>query len=585
MRLNHSKFRFSARTWVVFSLALITGILIAWHSFFLRHSKMVPDYGGIFTESTIGTLRNLSPLASDSTLFDRDIQELIFAGLLRYNPVSGQIEGGLADVRISEDSRTYILTLKDSAQFQNGDPVTTNDVLFTFEKVIQNPHFTNTVLRDAFEYISIDIIDNRTISFALPEQNVFFLSLLTTPILSEKEYKNALIEEITDPDLPANKRPLGAGPYKLKNIVPSDDGSFRVFLEKNKFFYAGEPYVNQIVFYVYPTFEHLNIAHPWSTMFSKIPFAWVETFAKKLFDEFQLGTEYQKREYILPRFTALFFNLDSPRTSSPSLRRALKDSLDKAKILEQESGWNQVDSFFFFEGIESWHNVDYGEANRLLRDGGFPYNEKLEIRTNSKNGAPLTINMITSIAPPVYSRFAQNIARNWEKKLDLHVNLRVLEPSEFQEALEKRDYDVVLFGQNFSQNFDSLSTWHSSQSGKFNLSNLTNEDIDFLIDEVRFSGAQSDLFALSDKLDEILPAVILATPKYNVLFSNELKGFSETFGKVRSHADRFAGVEKWYFFEKRDWDFPAGKSKIWGFVKWLVGLDSPVPLPPADAKN
>ncbi len=558
---------------------LASGILlllifwITWHQFFLSHSKLVPDEGGIFTDTTIGTIKNLNPLAADSSLFDRDLQQLIFSGLLRYNPLSGQIEGALADFHISEDGKTYILTLKHSARFSNGNPVTLDDVIFTFEKVIQNPNFGNPILRDAFEYVSLDTVDERTISFTLPEQNVFFLSLLSTPILPAKEFKGALIEEITDPDFPANKKPIGAGPYKIENIVPNDDGSFRVFLDKNKYFYASEPFIDQVVFYVFPSFEHLDVDHPWSTMFSKIPFVWIESFEKKL-NGLQLAAEYKNREYLLPRFTALFFNLDRPLPASISLRRALRLALDKNEILEKEEGWNTLDSFFFFEDIESWHVADPKQARRALRDTGFEYDEKLETRV--KNGQPVVLDLITSTAPPVYSRFAQNMARAWEKELNLKINVEVLEPEAFQQALMQRNYDMVLFGQDFSQNFDSLSTWHSSQSGKFNLSNLTSEEVDFLIDEVRFSGTQSDFFTLNEELDYLMPAVPLATPKYILLVSNALKGFSENFGKIRSHAERFSGIEKWYFYEKTDWDWPEDKSKLWGFVKWIFGFDTKV---------
>ncbi|MCF7830930.1 ABC transporter substrate-binding protein [Candidatus Gracilibacteria bacterium] len=572
-------FRFhSRRAWFVTSGAIfIIVIALVWQQFFHTHSKFIPTTGGIFTGSTIGTVKNLNPLATNSSLFDEDLKQLIFAGLLRYNPVSGQIEDSLANFRISEDSKTYFLTLKNSAYFQDGTPVTINDVIFTFEKVIQNPNFSNTILRDAFEYVSIDTVDEKTLAFILPEQNVFFLSLLTTPILPAKKFENALIEEVTDPDFPFNKHPLGAGPYQLKNIVPNNDGSFRVFLSKNKYFHGGTPLLDQLVFYVYPEFTHLDISHPWTTMFSKIPAVWLDKFEKKLFDQLQLETEYQKREYLLPRFTALFFNLDRESINNPGLRKALRLSLDKEKILEKESGWKQTDSFFFFEGVESWHVPDFAEARRTLRDNGFPYNTSTETRFSKNTGEALELELITSTSPPVYSRFAQNIARNWEKELGLKIEVKVLTPEEFQEALKNREYDLVLFGQNFSKNFDSLSTWHSSQAEKFNLSNLTNEDTDFLIDEVRFSGAQSDLFALSEELDDILPAIILATPTYNLFVSNELQGFSDTFGKIRSHAQRLSGIEKWYFYEKLTWDWPEDKSKLWGFVKWIFGFDTPSP--------
>lgn len=545
-----------------------------YHRFFVAHSQYVPAQGGIFTESTIGTIKNLNPLSPDQSLFDRDLSQLMFEGLLKYNPASGQIEDGLAEFRISEDSKTYFLTLKQSAQFQDGTPVTVEDVLFTFEAIIQNPAFSNKILRDAFEYVSLNVVDKNTIAFILPEQNIFFLSLLTTPILPQRPFQGALIEEVTDPDFPFNKNPIGTGPYKLKNIVPNDDGSFRVFLTANKYYYEGEPNVDQIVFYVYPSFEHLNVAHEWTTMFSKIPYVFNEQFEKKL-TEAQLDDTYQKREYLLPRFTALFYNLDRPLMGKPFLRDALGLVLDKDKVLEKEKGWKKIDSFFFFEGIDSWHETNFAQARRNMRDSGFPYNEALEIRTLGNTTDPVVLKMLTSTAPPVYSRFAQNIARTWEKELNIKVEIDILSNGEFQEALANRDYDVVLFGQNFSQNFDSLSTWHSSQSGGFNLSNLTHDDIDFLIGEVRFSGAQSDLFTLNDKLEDIAPALMLATPQYNFLVSEQLKGFSENFGKIRSHAERFSGIENWYFEEELDWNWPENKSRLWGFIKWLFGADSP----------
>ncbi len=558
---------------MIFFVALIW---ILWHRFFLSHSEFIPTNGGMFTESTIGSQRNLNPLSPDTTLFDRDLGTLIFSGLLRYDPSSGEIADGLAHFRISEDSKTYFLTLKNSAKFGNGDAVTTDDVLFTFEKVIQHPDFANHILRDAFEYVSLNVVDEKTISFVLPEQNVFFLSLLTTPIFPAKYFKNALIEEVTDPDFSFNKNPVGAGPFKLENIVPNNDGSFRVFLERNPHFYGKKPFIKHLVFYVYPKFEHLNVAHPWTTFFSKIPFVRLEDFEQKIFKEYQLESLYSRREYILPRFAALFFNLDRETgIEVPSMRKALSMGVEKEKILENAPGWNPIDSFFFFEGVENWHDSDFPAARTSLRDGGFPFNKTKETRTNAK-GDIVSLRLITSTAPPLYTILAQDIARTWEKELSLKIEFEALTPEDFQKALRERDYDIVLFGQNFSENFDSLSTWHSSQSDELNLSNLTNKDVDFLIDEVRFSGAQTDLFALNEKLTEILPAVPLATPKYNLLASEQLLGFSETFGKIRSHSDRFLGIENWYFYEKRDWDLEEGTSKLVGFFRWIFGFEETV---------
>ncbi len=547
--------------WIVITASIVSGILL-WRNFFVSHSQWVPAPGGIFTESTIGSLRNFNPLAPETTLFDRDLHALIFAGLLRHNPLTGQIEDNLATFRVSENRKEYHLTLKSSARFSNGDPVTLDDILFTFEKVIQNPNFSNKVLRDAFEYIGIDVVDQQTVKFILPEPNIYFPGLLTTPILHAKSFTGALIEEITDPNFPANKHPIGAGPYVLNNIVPDSNGIFRVFLGRNKYFFRGKPLIPQLVFYVYSSVEQLEAEHTWTTMFSHMSARETDLFEPTLFGE------YTRREYVLPRFVSTFFNLDRPSVKNTYLRQALQMAIDKDRILSREIGWNRIDSIFFFEGVEDWQEPGYAEARQLLRDHGYRVPSNGDVRYFDSK--PVSLKMITSIAPPVYSRFAQNIVRTWQTELQIDVQLDVLDPIEFQKALKTRDYDIVLFGQNFSGNLDSLSTWHSSQSGELNLSNLTNPEVDFLIDEVRFSDSRSDLFSLNQELGEIVPVIVLATPQYNLLVDHNLLGFSKNFGKIRRHAERFEEIDKWHFSKERAWDWPENESKTLGFFKWIV---------------
>jgi len=560
MTLNKKKLTLVILGFLIF----ITGLFfIYWNKFFTQNSKLVPSEGGIYTEAVIGTVKNLNPLSENRSIFDRDLQNLIFAGLLSYDSGSGQITDGIAHLNISENARKYTLTLKDSVKFSDGENITIDDVRFTFEEIIQNPNFSNQFLFKAFEYITINIIDEKTIEFNLPERNVFFRYLLIVPILPKKYFENALIEEIVDPNYSFNKKPIGAGPFKIKNIIPNDDGSFRVFLEKNEYFYKGVPKINQLVFYVFPDFQFLEFAMPWPTMFGNIPSARIDSFQKKLFDNYGL------REYLLPRWTGIFFNTKKEFVKNINFRKALSNSIDKGSLLEKEKGWKILDSFYFFEGIENWHETNFAKARSLLRDSGFPYDKEKKYRTIGKNGDKISLNFVTSISPPSYSRFAQQIARRWEEELDININVEILEEDAFQEALKEKNYDILFFGQNFSYNADSISMWHSMNSNEFNFSNFQDEEVDFLIEEIRFSGAQSDLFRLNEKLNALLPAIPITTPKYHLLISKKLFGFSENFGKLRSHADRFLGIENWYMFQKKAWDINDKKSKFFEFFKWI----------------
>jgi|GEM_PF-1109104 len=547
---------------LVFSL-LVLGMLlwVKWHQFFLDHSKEVPEYGGIYTEATVGTVVNLNPLSPSSSFLDRDIQQLIFAGLLRYNPVTKEFEEDLATLNIVDPGEEFELTLKDDVKFSNGDTVDIADVMFTYETLLQNPNFGNKDLQQAFAYTEISVVDGQTVSFKLPEQNMLFMGLLTTPILPQKSFEGALIEEVLDPDYPYNRKPIGAGPFRLKNVIPEDRGFYRVFLEANPHYHHGKPYLEQAVLYGFRTSEQLVYSHNWPSVFTRIPWLELNNFETQLFGE------YKRFDYNLPRYTGLFFNLDKEVMNRPTFREALARALPVETILEP--GWKEIRSPFFNDSARSYPEaLDYQQGRILLRDNGFPYDREREVRTIGKDGDPARFTLLTSTVPPVYSRFAQKLKNAWEDELLFEIDLQILPPAKFQTALKERNYDMVLFGQNFSDNFDTLSSWHSSQSGRLNLANLTREDIDFLIDEIRFSGAGSDYQALQDELDTLKPALIFATPDYGLLASTQLKGFNQTWGEPRSLAHRFVGSEKWHFKTKLDWDWPVENSKISSFFKW-----------------
>lgn len=576
----------TGKRWSLLFFLLGGLFIITWSqykTFFNSHSQLFPDDGGIYTESLIGSSVNLSPFSLDGSLLDQDLKSLIYEGLLTFDPLSGQIQEGLGSMHISEDKKTYEITLKNNVFFQNGDPVTIDDVLFTFEQLVQNPGLKNSFLRDSFEYVSIDRVDQYSVSFTLPEQNVFFPYLLAQPILPEKSLAGILIEEITDPQLPFNQKPIGAGPFKLSSIVKNDNGSSRIFLNRNEKYHRGKPYIDQIVLYAYPDRETLEIDNQWTTLYSHIPTREIPLFMKHGFDAFAEKSisplnNYKEVPYVLPRFTGVFFNLDKKISGNLYFRQALRWAMDKDLLLKKEEGWLRIDSPFFFSALEEWHSQDASKARQILNDANFSYSNAEETRIDEGGtGEPLQLRMITSTNPPVYSRFAQNAVQIWQDELDIDIQLDILNPIEFQDAVSNRDYDMVLFGMNHSHNYEGLSTWHSTQTNQFNLANLTNQNVDFLISEVRFSGAKTDLAALSAKIDQLAPVITLGTPEYKFIYDQtQLKGFESNLGKIWSHSQRYANIHEWYFKQKEDWNFPDNKSKTWAFIKWIFGNKNPI---------
>ena len=98
----------------------------------------------------------------------------------------------------------------------------------------------------------------------------------------------------------------------------------------------------------------------------------------------------------------------------------------------------------------------------------------LPIRKNKK-GEELILKLIVPESPKEYGVIASLIKEQWQK-IGIHINIQVLNTDDFKKALLKRDYDLLIFGQNLGYNLDAYPYWHSTQAkeGGYNLSQFKN---------------------------------------------------------------------------------------------------------------
>ena len=93
----------------------------------------VPAYGGTLTEGIIGTPRFINPVLASSDA-DRDLVALTHSGLLRPDNHGRLINDMAEKYEISEDGLVYTFTLKPNLFWQDGTPITGDDIIFTIEK-------------------------------------------------------------------------------------------------------------------------------------------------------------------------------------------------------------------------------------------------------------------------------------------------------------------------------------------------------------------------------------------------------------------------------------------------------------------
>jgi len=174
------------------------------------------------------------------------VADSLFNGLLSLNE-NGEPQADLA-VRwaFSEDGLRARFDLAKDAKWHDGQPVTAEDVKFTFETVLVRHHArTRASLGPVLE--AVDVIDPATVEFRLKRPYPALLQQLDVteaPILPRHVYGVGEIERN-----PANLKPVGSGPFRFESYAKDD----RVVLMRNPtYFKPALPRIERLVFRVIP---------------------------------------------------------------------------------------------------------------------------------------------------------------------------------------------------------------------------------------------------------------------------------------------------------------------------------------------
>ena len=187
-----------------------------------------------------------------------------YEGLTTENPITGIIEPALAKSwELSDDKLTIVFTLKEDLKWSDGEPLTADDVDFTFNQLYLNeeiPSNSRDSLRVGKDKIlpTVEQIDNLRVKFTIAEPFAPFfqgtqLSILPKHILEEQVLTKdssgkPIFLSFWGVDTPPEELIVN-GPYKLKNYVTSQ----RVVFTKNPYYWKKDeqgnqlPYIDEIV--------------------------------------------------------------------------------------------------------------------------------------------------------------------------------------------------------------------------------------------------------------------------------------------------------------------------------------------------
>lgn len=199
-----------------------------------------PAAGGSLTVGLIGAPRFINPLIP-SNQSDQTLVELLYSPLVTEKS-DGVLDPVLADhFIVSPDGKEYRFTLKSNLRFSNKKPLSSSDVVYTFET--KRALMLETNPESSWVSISVAAPDNQTVLIR-GNNEADLKRYVTLPIMPASLWSGVELSSMKDSIL--NMNPVGAGAFTLKKVVYENTVPKTILLEKNPFFVGKKPFIKKM---------------------------------------------------------------------------------------------------------------------------------------------------------------------------------------------------------------------------------------------------------------------------------------------------------------------------------------------------
>ncbi len=422
----------------------------------------------------------LNPITATDAYESRVNSGNIYETLIERNNETLEIEPLLAESwEISEDKLTYTFKLRENVKWQDGEPFTSEDVVFSY-KTIMNPKVDAPQLRAYYQEIrDVKAIDDHTVKFTYARP--YFLALEFCggmPIVP----KHVFAEGDFNTN-PAGRSPVGTGPYKFLRWTTGRE----IVVEKNPDYWGEKPKLNRIVFRIITDSsvslqvlkrEELDVS-------GLTPIQWARQTSSKSFEE-----NFDKLSYFTPNYSYIGWNLRRPYFSDKVVRQALTHLVNRELILQQilfDLGAVVTNPFYinspeYDKSIEPYP-YDPKKAAELLDQAGWTDSNGNGIR--DKDGVEFNFEFLI----PAGSETGEKIATILKEELDktgIGMDIRKIEWAVFTSRLMDRKFDAVTLAWSMGVESDPYQIWSSTQAEKgSNFVGFVNEEADKLIEAAR----------------------------------------------------------------------------------------------------
>ncbi len=432
-------------------------------------------YGGRLVMAEFADPKTFNPITANENS-SLAITRFLFAGLVGFDWPTQTPTPGLAESwTVAPDQKTWTFKLRHGLLWSDGQPLTADDVVFTWD-VIYNPDIINVTVdmfRIGGKNFQVTKVDDYTVKVVTPEIYAPFLeSFGGVAIIPKHKLEKAVAEKRFGATYGVDAQPeeiVGCGPFRLKEFKPSQF----TLMERNPYFCEVDkkgqrlPYLDNIIYTVVPNQNAISLR------FLRGECDANERVLPDEYDHYKAEADKGRFQVldmgVGPETLFLWFNqntLSNTNTGKPyvdpkklkwfrnqKFRQAVSYAVDRQSIVNAlYAGRAKPNYGFITDANPKWQNTnvmkypyDLDKAHALLAEIGIK-DRDAEGYLKDADGNTIEFAFNTNTGNDVRGKTALMIAEDF-KKLGFKVNYQAVEFNTLVQKIDFAfDYDCILLG-------------------------------------------------------------------------------------------------------------------------------------------
>ncbi|MFP4225597.1 MAG: extracellular solute-binding protein [Desulfobacterales bacterium] len=426
----------------------------------------------------------------DNNTLSAEVFGSMFETLLAMNPITLAYEPGLADWwTISDDKKTFTFHLNPDARWSDGEPVTAEDVQWTYDAIMEPKHLTGPHKINMERFHRPEIIDKRTIRFTA--KKVHWKNLRAAGgfhVLCKHAYKDKDFNKINF------EFPVVSGPYA---VGPIEEGMF-IKIKRRDDWWAADARRNQGKFN-FDTITYRFYAERTNAFeaFKKGKIDIFPVYTSRIWINETKGEAFSKNHIVKQKvynhkpvgFQGFAMNMRKPPFDDVRVRKAMAYLLDRRKMNRTLMYGQYFLHRSYFEDLYTPEQpcpnplieMDKQKARKLLKAAGWEVNPETGLL--EKNGRKFNFKFLSrnSSTDKFLSIYAEDLK-------DVGIELKIDKKDWAAWARDMDEYNFQMTWASWSAGIfkDPESMWASKEAereGGNNIAGFKNEKVDALIEK------------------------------------------------------------------------------------------------------